>query len=110
MPAPSKLHLENFLPYRLSVLSNTVSSAIAAAYFAHFGLSIPNFGIQELMPHGPEAETVFSHGYGFHDGYLHISDAPGLGVDIDEAEAAKWPYVRAYLPVNRLADGTLFNW
>ena len=59
---------------------------------------------------GPEAETVFSHGYGFSDGYLHISDAPGLGVDIDEAEAAKWPYVRAYLPVNRLRDGTLFNW
>jgi len=38
MRASPKLHLENFLPYRLSVLSNTVSSAIAAAYFAHFGL------------------------------------------------------------------------
>ena len=37
MAAPPKLHLENFLPYRLSVLSNTVSGAIAAAYFAHFG-------------------------------------------------------------------------
>ncbi len=85
-------------------------SPVTMAAAIHFGLSIPNFGIQELMPHGPEAETVFSHGYGFHDGYLHISDAPGLGVDIDEAEAAKWPYVRAYLPVNRLADGTLFNW
>ena len=36
-----KLHLEKFLPYRLSVLSNTVSSAIAAAYFMNFGLSIP---------------------------------------------------------------------
>jgi DNA-binding MarR family transcriptional regulator len=43
MRAPSKLHLENFLPYRLSVLSNIVSSAIAAAYFAHFGLSIPEW-------------------------------------------------------------------
>jgi putative proteasome-type protease len=31
--------------------------------------------------------------------------------DIDEKLAAKYPYKRAYLPVNRLAvDGTLCNW
>jgi mannonate dehydratase len=31
-------------------------------------------------------------------------------VDIDEKLAAKHPYKRAYLPVNRLEDGTMFNW
>ena len=31
---------------------------------------------------------------------MHPGDAPGLGVDIDEALAAKYPYERAYLPVN----------
>jgi mannonate dehydratase len=41
---------------------------------------------------------------------MHPGEAPGLGVDIDEALAAKYPYKRAYLPVNRLEDGTLFNW
>ena len=35
----------------------------------------------------------------------------GHGVEIDETLAAKYPYQRAYLPVNRLAhDGTLWNW
>ena len=29
---------------------------------------------------------------------------------IDEALAATHPYQRAYLPVNRLEDGTLYNW
>ncbi|MCG8369163.1 MAG: hypothetical protein MJA32_01475, partial [Proteobacteria bacterium] len=29
---------------------------------------------------------------------------------IDEKLAGKYPYKRAYLPVNRLADGTMFNW
>lgn len=37
---PEKLSLGDFLPYRLSVLSNTVSRAIAADYDRAFGLSI----------------------------------------------------------------------
>ena len=34
-------------------------------------------------------------------GAMHPGDAPGLGVDIDEALAARYPYDPAYLPVNR---------
>ncbi|MEL6388096.1 MAG: MarR family winged helix-turn-helix transcriptional regulator [Pseudomonadota bacterium] len=37
---PPSLRLSEFLPYRLSVLSNTVSSGIADAYGARFGLTI----------------------------------------------------------------------
>jgi DNA-binding MarR family transcriptional regulator len=48
-----KLHLEKFLPYRLSVLSNTVSSAIAAAYFAHFGLTIPEWRVMAVLAANP---------------------------------------------------------
>ena len=36
-------------------------------------------------------------------------EAPGHGVDIDETLAARYPY-RAYLPVNRLEDGTMWSW
>jgi mannonate dehydratase len=35
---------------------------------------------------------------------------PGLGVDIREDIAGTFPYQRAYLPVNRKEDGTLFHW
>ena len=35
---------------------------------------------------------------------------PQGGVDINEKLAAKYPYQRAYLPVNRLEDGTMWNW
>ena len=41
---------------------------------------------------------------------LHPGDEPGLGVSLDEALAAQHPYVAAYLPVNRLADGTMHDW
>src|SRR3954470_13046353 len=53
MTTPPQLHLEKFLPYRLSVLSNTVSSAIAAAYFMNFGLSIPEWRVMAVLAANP---------------------------------------------------------
>ena len=76
----------------------------------HFDTWVPNFGIQEYMRHSEETDEVFPHAYTFEDGYLYPGDAPGHGVDIDERLAARFPYRRAYLPVNRLEDGTLWNW
>ncbi|MBP2314356.1 D-mannonate dehydratase ManD [Azospirillum soli] len=76
----------------------------------HFDLWVPNFGVQEHMEHCAETDAVFPHAYSFQDGYMHPGEVPGHGVDIDEALAAKYPYNPAYLPVARLADGTLWNW
>ncbi|PWU18889.1 MAG: bifunctional D-altronate/D-mannonate dehydratase [Bdellovibrio sp.] len=76
----------------------------------HFDLSIHNFGIQEYMRHTPETDAVFPHAYQFAQGSLAPGDQPGHGVDVDEELAAQYPYRRAYLPVNRLQDGTLHNW
>jgi mannonate dehydratase len=85
-------------------------SPVAMAAALHFGLSIPNFGVQEHMPHTDETDAVFPHAYSFDDGMMHPGEAPGLGVDIDEDLAATYDYKRAYLPVARLEDGTLCNW
>ncbi len=85
-------------------------SPVSMAAALHFGLSIPNFGIQEYMRHTAETDAVFPHRYTFADGLMHPGEVPGLGVEIDEALAATHPYERAYLPVNRLEDGTLYNW
>jgi mannonate dehydratase len=85
-------------------------SPVTMAAALHFDVSIPNFGIQEYMHHTKETDAVFPHGYAYRDGALHPGDAPGLGVEIDEALAEKFPYKRAYLPVNRLEDGSMYNW
>ena len=85
-------------------------SPVAMAAALHFDLSVPNFGIQEYMRHTDETDAVFPHAYRFEAGSLHPGEAPGLGVDIDETRAAKHPYGRAYLPVNRLEDGSMWNW
>ena len=85
-------------------------SPVCMAAALHFDVSVHNFGIQEYMPHTPETDRVFPHGYSFAAGSMHPGDAPGLGVDIDEALAATFPYQRAYLPIARRLDGTMHDW
>ena len=85
-------------------------SPVCMAAALHFDLSIHNFGIQEYMRHTDETDRVFPHQYRFEGGVMYPGDAPGLGVDIDEALASRYPYERAYLPVNRTIDGTVHSW
>ena len=85
-------------------------SPVCMAAALHFDLSVPNFGIQEYMPHTAETDQVFPHAYGFADGMMHPGEKPGLGVDLDEELAGQYPYVRAYLPINRRLDGTMHDW
>jgi len=85
-------------------------SPVCMAAALHFDLSVHNFGIQEYMPHTAETDAVFPHVYSFEDGYMHPGEAPGLGVDIDEKLAGRYPYQRAYLPTNRKLDGTMHSW
>ena len=82
----------------------------AMAANLHLGLWAPNFGIQEYSGYTEETHAVFPHAFTQTGGYMHPGEAPGLGVDIDERLAAKYPYERAYLPINRLEDGAMWNW
>jgi mannonate dehydratase len=88
----------------------TDMSPVCMAAALQLDIAIPNFGLQEYMPHSAETDAVFPHAYWYEDGYLHPGDQPGLGIDIDEELAAQYPYTPAALPVNRLQDGTLHSW
>jgi len=85
-------------------------SPVGLAAAIHLGIAIPNFGIQEYMQHSPTTHEVFRTTYSFEDGMLKPSDAPGIGVDYDEIVAQSFPYEAAYLPVNRLLDGSMHDW
>ncbi len=88
----------------------TDMSPVCFAALVHLDVSVPNFGIQEYMRHTEAVDEVFPRAYRFEDGYLLPGEQPGLGVDIDEQAATRFPYRPAYLPVNRLLDGTLHSW
>jgi len=103
-------HLAEIYQVRTGSHGATDLSPVCMAAALHFDLSVHNFGIQEYMRHTLETDAVFPHSYSFCDGFMHPGDAPGLGVNLDEALAAKYPYERAYLPINRKLDGTMHNW
>jgi DNA-binding MarR family transcriptional regulator len=46
------LNLDTYLPYRLSVASNKVSSLIAKAYEVRFGLTIPQWRVLVILSEG----------------------------------------------------------
>ena len=53
LPDPDVIKLEEFLPYRLSMLSNKVSNAIASAYRDRFGMSIPDWRVMAVLARFP---------------------------------------------------------
>jgi DNA-binding MarR family transcriptional regulator len=57
-PGDSPLHLDRFIPYRLSVLSNTISMLIASVYEREFDLSIPQWRIMAVLARYPDLSAV----------------------------------------------------
>ncbi|KAA9132674.1 D-galactonate dehydratase family protein [Marinihelvus fidelis] len=85
-------------------------SPVTMGVALHFGLWVPNFGLQEYMRHNEETDAMFPHAYTFADGMLHPGEAPGHGVELDESMASEYPYQAASLPVAQLRDGTAWSW
>jgi DNA-binding MarR family transcriptional regulator len=54
----NELRLENFLPYRLAVLSNTVSTTVARAYDKRFSVSIPEWRVIAVLGRFPGLSAV----------------------------------------------------
>jgi mannonate dehydratase len=72
-----------------------------------------NFGIQEYSPFNERTQAIFQGCPEMRDGYLWVSEKPGWGIEIDEKEAAKSPFMQS--PLNggwgeiRLRDGTVIK-
>jgi galactonate dehydratase len=86
---------------------------LAGVAALHFDIATPNFVIQEEMVgsapwYGEVAETPIR----MVDGAWQIPVAPGLGVEVNEAVAAKHPFKQEVLHATHavLADGTVVDW
>jgi len=66
-------------------------SPVGHAANLHLDLSIPNFGIQEARDFTQAELDVFPGSPELKDGYYWANDKPGLGIDLDEKLAAKFP-------------------
>jgi mannonate dehydratase len=105
LAAVAELHHARLAPHGPSDVS-----PVGLAATLHFDLAIANLGVQEHMGHPSATAEVFRAAYREVEGGLHPGEAPGLGVDLDLAMAARHPYRRAYLPVARRRDGSVRSW
>jgi mannonate dehydratase len=85
-------------------------SPLAHAANVHLDLALPNFGIQEFVEHDHRVFEVFRWGVEMRGGYIYYDGAPGLGVEVDEETAARYPYRPGYLPSLRDAMGAVHDW
>ncbi|WP_462317187.1 enolase C-terminal domain-like protein [Marinilabilia sp.] len=66
-------------------------SPVGHAANAHIDLAVWNFGIQERKDFSEKIREIFPGTPEIKNGYMHINEAPGLGVEINEKLAAKYP-------------------
>lgn len=68
---------------------------------------ISNFGVQEWTAYTEATHEVLPGACKVEKGYALPNEVPGLGIDINEEEAAKYPYERNFMPLVRRADGSM---
>ena len=85
-------------------------SPVGHAAHCHIDLAIWNFGVQESVDFSDKLIEVFPGSPELKKGYLFVNEAPGLGVDINETLAAKYPINnKAGRWTIRRRDGTIIR-
>jgi galactonate dehydratase len=80
--------------YNVPVAPHNPNGPLSTLASAHVCAAIPNFFRQEFMFNDvPWRDTVITRPLPVRDGYLHLDDAPGLGVELVDAEMAAHPGV-----------------
>jgi mannonate dehydratase len=84
-------------------------SPVGHAVNMHLDLACYNFGIQEQHEFSPALRELFPGAPEIRGGYMYANDRPGLGIDIDEKVAARFPYTSpgANRGTDRRLDGTI---
>lgn len=84
-------------------------SPVGHSAHAHIDLAVWNFGIQEAVNFSDKMMEVFSGCPTMNNGYMSVNEVPGLGVDINEKEAAKYPIGTKSNWQVRKRDGTIIR-
>ena len=81
--------------YNVLIAPHNPNGPLSTLASAHVCASIPNFFRQEFMFQDvPWRDKIIDHPLPIDNGHLHLSDRPGLGVDLIEEEMEKHPGIR----------------
>lgn len=84
-------------------------SPVGHSAHAHLDLPIWNFGIQEAVRFSDKLQSIFTGCPTMKNGYMYVNEVPGLGVDVNEKEAAKYPIGTKSNWQVRKNDGTIIR-
>lgn len=84
-------------------------SPVGHAAHAHIDFAVWNFGIQEATQFSEKTLAIFPGAPTMKDGYMYVNEVPGLGVEINEKEAAKYPITTRSNWQVRKTDGTIIR-
>lgn len=90
-PARHVTSLANHYGIRTAWHGPADTSPVGHAASLHLDLWAPNFGIQEWCRFSSHIVDMFPGLPEVRNGYMYPNDKPGLGIDVDEALAAKYP-------------------
>ena len=97
--------------FGVSMAPHNPLGPIATMVNIHLGFATPNFLIQEVMRSDvPWRDDIVQGVTPIIGGYVEPSHAPGIGIDIDFAAAAKRPFQEARPIQWRHEDGSIADW
>jgi galactonate dehydratase len=95
----------------IDVMPHNPIGPVCTAATIHFAASTNNFNWVEVVPAFNEgASDVFPEMPKRHGTYFELPTRPGLGVEFDEAAAAKYPMTMYEHPHPQRPDGSYTNW
>jgi galactonate dehydratase len=99
--------------YYMGVAPHNPLGPVANAAALHFALSTPNFLIQEdMLSDVPWRWEVVQHDLQTENGYWLKTEAPGLGIEVNEEAAKKHPFQQEVIHATtvRAHDGAILDW
>lgn len=97
--------------YYVAIAPHNPLGPIAAAVNHHFGFAVPNFLIMEAVRADvPWREEVVINPVKPEKGRLGLPTLPGLGIDVDEKIAKKYPFQQEILMQTWHQDGSVADW
>ncbi len=90
---------------------HNVAGPVGTAATLHADAAIPNFLIQEMVASYFDRFSIYAeHDLEVEDGYIEVSDQPGLGIAVKEADIAAMPHETMQYRQYRHADGSWKGW
>jgi galactonate dehydratase len=97
--------------YQMSVACHNPQGPVSTAASTHVGFATPNYLIQEMVRADvPWRNDVVSEFIPLEAGICTAPTRPGLGIDINESEAAKYPFQPEVLMAYNHRDGSVADW